>query len=93
MARTREPQPIPRNAVQQIYDVVAHSTTPLTLSEIGSQCPSYSPEQIHWACGTLVHQGIFKPQVLIRSDRQAANPSFKAILPFEENYVGWEQAK
>ena len=93
MARAREPQPLPRDAVRKIYDTIAHSPAPLALSEVRARCPAYSPEQIHWACGTLVRQGIVRPQAAVRSDRKSADPPLEAVLPFEQNYVGWEQAK
>jgi hypothetical protein len=88
-----DPKPLPRNAVRRIYDTIAHSKTPLTLTEVAAKCPAYSFEQVYWACGTMTQQGILKPCGAARSDRSQANPHFDVKLPFEENYVGWEDAK
>jgi hypothetical protein len=93
MAGNLEPAPLPRNDVRRIYDTMAHSATPLTLSQVTAQCPQYSAGQVYWACGTMTRQAIIRPQPAARSDRANPDPAFDVLLPFEENYIGWEDAK
>lgn len=87
-----DPKPLPRKDVEHVYNVLADSPTPLTLAEVTARCPSYSPEQVYWACGTLTQQSIIRPCGAARSDRSNPDPHFDVKLPFS-GYVGWEDAK
>jgi hypothetical protein len=89
-----EPEPLPRDDVEVIYDTLANSPTPLTLAQVTAACPVYSPPQVYWACGTLTRQAIIKPCDCIRSDKSsaAADPHFDVMLPFA-GYIGWEDTK
>jgi len=93
MAGNFEPVPLPRDDVRVIYDTLASSATPLTLSQVTAQCPQYQPQQVYWACGTMTRQSIIRPQPAARSDRRNPDPGFDVLLPFEANYIGWEDAK
>lgn len=87
-----DPQPLPRDDVHVVYNTMANSPVPLTLTQVAAKCPRYSIAQVYWACGTMTQQGIIAPCGAVRSDRSQADPHFDVKLPFD-GYIGWEQAK
>ena len=90
---TFEPEPLPRNDVRRVYNTIAHSAHPLTLEQVTALCPWYSAGQVYWATGTMTRQAIIKPCECARSDRKNPDPHFDVLLPFDPNYIGWEDAK
>ena len=93
MSVTYEATPLPRNDVRRVYNTIAHSSEKLTLEQVIALCPWYSAGQVYWACGTLTRQVIIKPCGCARSDGKPTNPHFDVLLPFDPNYIGWEDAK
>ena len=87
-----EPQPLPREDVEEVYNVLASSPKLLTLADVEALCPRYSKEQVYWACGTMTSQEIIQPCAYVSSDRSHRDPHFDVKLPFE-SYIGWEDAK
>ena len=86
------PKPLPRAVVQRIYTAIVQSPMHMTLDAIATKFQAYSREQIYWACGTLIRQGIIKECASVRSDRTRPNPCFGRQGSFD-TYVGWEEAK
>jgi len=88
----QEPQPIPRNDVEAIYDALVAAGGACCLNELVALVPSYSEGQVFWACGTMTMQGILAVVQERRSDKQPGNPALEVRQPFA-SYIGWESAK
>lgn len=88
----KEPQPIPKEDVEAVYDALNASSQALTIAQLQQAVPSLTLEQVHWACGTMQIQDIIRPVKHMRSDRMPASCPFLVVDSFA-GYVGMEQAK
>jgi hypothetical protein len=81
-----------RADVEVLYNLLVEK--PHDLPSLTHQASQYAPEQVRWALGTLVVQGIVRAPVErhMRSDKRQGEPVLEVVLSFD-GYIDYEQAK
>ena len=84
---------LPREDVFVVYSTIENYPKPVTRSDLYLLLESnYTKDQINWAVGTMLVQGILKKGVHLTSDKTKGEPQLTPQKEFSE-FVGMEQAK